>query len=423
MPKNNFKNKKVVIMGLGKYRNGSGISAALFFARKNARVLVTDLRAKSEFAKQIEKLKKYSNVKYVFGRHRKNDFKKANAVFRNPSVPKNSPFLKIARANDAAVINDWTLFLTQRPDNLLIGITGSKGKSSMASLIYEILKAAGQDAALCGNIGKSPLAILKKIKKETIVVAELSSWLLQEFAGIKKSPKISVITNLMPDHLDKYENLKEYYGDKENIFKFQTPQDAVILNKDDANLRKMAKKARSRVVWFSGRKKYGAALAIANILKIPKRIALKTIKSFGGLPHRLEFIREKNGVKYYNDSAATIPDAVSYALKSLGNNGKKIILIAGGVDKNLDYKNIVKTINKKVKELILFPGAATDKILKERIKTRFQTAENMKKAIAAARQLSKKGDIVLLSPGTASFNLFKNEFDRGDQFKKFIKKL
>ena len=414
-------------MGLGNYEKGSGISAALFFARREAKLLVTDLKKRGNLEKQLKKLEKFKSpgrIEYVLGRHRKNDFEKADFVFKNPGVPKDSPYLKIAGENKIPVINDWTVFFEERPDNLVVGITGTKGKSTTAALVCEMLKNAGRDAVLCGNTGQSPLAVLNKIKKDTIVVAELSSWLLQEFKTIKKSPRIAVVTNLMPDHLDKYKNLREYYKDKENIFKFQKKGDFLVLNKDDKESKKFAEKTKAKIIWFSGkRNKYGAAIAVAELSGIPKKIVGNTIKNFKGVPHRLEFAGEKRGVKYINDSAATMPDAAVYALDSLKKYKGKIILIAGGMDKKLDYKKFAGAINKNTKALILFPGAATDKIKENVHDSVMHMARDMKDAVAKAKSLAKRGDIVLLSPGAASFGLFANEFDRGNKFIREVEKL
>ena len=424
-------------MGLGSYEEGSGISAALFFAKEGAGLLITDLKTKEGLRSQLKRLRKFRNIKYVIGKHRKEDFsakggsasggKNADFIFKNPGVPKNSPYLQIARKNKIPIINDWTIFFDKRPNNLLIGVTGSKGKSTATALIYRILKTAKKDVVLCGNIGQSPLAVLNKINKKTIVVAELSSWLLQEFENIRKSPQIAVITNLMPDHLDKYKNIREYYKDKENIFKFQKPGNYLILNRNDKNLRKLTKKAKSRVIWYDGDPK-NAASSVTKILGIPKKIIDKTLKNFKGLPGRLELIAEKNGIKYYNDTTATMPDATIYALKSLKQYKGKIILIGGGMDKKLDYKNLAKEIQKFVKVLILFNGSASEKIMKElkivNCKLKIENnVSSMKEAVKIASKFSSKNDIILLSPGAASFNMFKNEFDRGGQFNKFVKQL
>ena len=493
--------KRVTIMGLGSYKNGSGISTALFFAKQGAEVLITDLKPPQEFKTQIKKLKKFKNVCFVFGRHREKDFQNTDLIFQNPCVPDNSPYIKIAKKNKIPIINDWSIFL-QEHNNFLIGITGTKGKSTTTSLIYELIKTKHKNVLLCGNIGVSPLKYIHPVrgplskesgrnqgfltsngvglKLEPPIVAELSSWLLRGFKPVKKSPDIAVVTNLLSDHLDKYSSLKAYYRDKENIFKFQKRQDYLILNKDNSEARKLAKKAKSKVYWFSkkqfssgngvyvkGRTIYFrqtrlnfsknlggqnkkvtkvcsvtdikiigehnlenalAAITVALLYGISTAQIKTVLHRFKGIPHRLEFVRQVNGVKYYNDTTATSPEGAIAALMTFKSKKRKIILIAGGHDKNLDYTQLVKQINKTVKALILFKGAATNKILSALNRLpgyRFPVIEvaGMKQALKQAGKFAKKGDIVLLSPGAASFGIFKNEFDRGNQFIKLVKKL
>jgi UDP-N-acetylmuramoylalanine--D-glutamate ligase len=380
----NYKNKKIVIFGLGNYKKGSGISTALFFARRGAKLIITDLKKEKDLTEPLKRLKKYKNIEYVLGRHRKNDFKNADFIFKNPGVPKHSPYLK----TKIPIINDWSVFFEEYPRNLVIGITGTKGKSTTAALIHHVLKTAKKDAVLCGNIGQSPLAVLNKIKKGTVIVAELSSWLL---ADLKTSPQIAIITNLMPDHLDKYKNLKEYYKDKKIIFKFQKPEDYLIKNKQGTD----------------------AAIEVAKILKIPQTTINKAVKTFKGVSGRLEFIKEKRGVKYYNDTCATTPEATIFALQQLKKHKGKIVLIAGGVNKKLNYSKLRREIPKYTKKLILLKG---DAFPEANIKT-------MREAAKKAQEYAEKGDIILLSPGASSFNLFKNEFDKGEQFVKAVKKL
>ena len=421
-----YRGKKVVIMGLGIYAEGSGISATLYFANKGADVLVTDLKKEIDLRDQISKLKKSQNIEYVLGGHRESDFEGVDYIFKNPSVPKNSPYLKMARKNKIPIINDWTIYFEEKPDNLLVGITGTKGKSTVTALTYEILKNAKKNVVVCGNMGVSPLFLLDKINENTVVVAELSSWLLQEFETIKKSPQISVITNLKSDHLDKYKSLDEYHRDKENIFRFQNEGDHLIINEGDQKLKRVSRKAKSKIIPVSGGDSNAFSVEISKLLKVPQSVVRKTVKNFKGARGRLEFVLEKDGVKYYNDTTATMPDATEYTLNSLKSKKGKIILIAGGTDKELDYKKFVKIVNKKVGALILFPGTATSKILEEmgNIKTEHLIpfmANSMKEAVTKAKTLAFSGDIVLLSPGAASFGMFKNEFDRGDQFVDLVK--
>ncbi len=464
----NFKNKKVIVMGLGTYKNGSGIASALFLAKNGADVLVTDLRSKKELSEQLKKLKKYKNIKYVLGKHKEEDFKKCDIVVKNPAVPKDSKFIKIAKKHGAKIHNDWSLFLLEK-DNFLVGVTGTRGKSTTATLIYEFLKNESL-VHLCGNIGVSPLAIFSKIKRGDLVVAELSSWLLNSFKEVRRSPNISVITNLMPDHQDKYKSLKEYYADKKNIFKYQKKDDILILNKDNKETEKLKKEAKSQVFWFSqeplAKKEKGtfkkgydvffqkdgkkekianlkniklkgrhniqnilAALCVVCFFDVKKSKIQKILNSFLGVKNRLEFVGKIKGVSFYNDTTATSPDASCAALEALGSGKKNIVLIAGGTDKNLNYNKMAESIKKYAKFVVLFFGSASDKIVKELDKKKFSKSKmeegvkNMEDAVKKAMLHAKKGDIILLSCGAASFGLFKNEFDRGNKFVKTIKKL
>jgi len=463
---NNFKNKKVVIMGLGAYKNGSGVSAAVFLARLGADILVTDLRKKDELKEQLKKLEKYENIKYRLGGHKEKDFKNVDIIVKNPAVPKDSKFLKIAREDKAIIHNDWTIFMGEKK-NEIIAVTGTRGKSTTATLIDKFLRVKYR-THLCGNIGVSPLAIFSKIKKGDIVVAELSSWLLGDFKNTKKSPYIAIVTNLMPDHLNKYKNLKEYYNDKKNIFKFQKKEDILILNKDNKETRKLSGEAKGAVFWFSEKKLFKrekgvflkgediyfqidgkvrkiasiknrkiqgehnkqnilAACAVAILKGVKKSEIQAVINNFSGVSDRLEFLRELNGVKFYNDTTATSPDAAVAALKTLGSEKKNIILLAGGSDKKLDYKEFAKMVKKYSKGIILFSGNATEKIKKELEKVKYKSilaeVKDMKDAVKSAQNFVQKGDIVLLSPAAASFGLFKNEFDRGESFCNVVAKL
>ncbi len=464
----NYKDKKVLIMGLGNYHDGSGISAALFFARAGADVLVNDMKPASAFAAPIRRLKKYKNVRFLFGEHRTADFQNADLIVKNPSVPKDSPYLAATRKAGVPVHNDWSVFLSLK-DNLSIGVTGTRGKTTTATLVHEFLKKKFS-ARLCGNMGLSPLAVIEKVKSDTVIVAELSSWNLQQLPTIKKSPHIAVMTNLLVDHLNKYKNIGEYWRDKENIFRYQSRDDILILNKDDKELVKRARKAKARVFWFSKKPFAGegvyvhkgiiyldverpsllgrstsksrvcrvsdikmkgehnlenalAAVCAAAVMGVAPRTMKSALKNFKGVPNRLELVREARGVKYYNDTTSTTPDATIAALRTL--KSKNIILLAGGADKKLDFKAWAREIKKWQPRIVFFSGTATDKMQKELKKYSriLGTVESMKEAMRLAKQSARKGDSVLLSPGAASFGIFKNEFDRGDQFQFLVKKI
>ncbi len=412
-----MKNYNVLIMGLG--LNEGGVAAAKFCYKKGAKVIITDLRKKEELKPSLEKLKGLK-IKYVLGKHRKKDFQEADLVIKNPGVSNSSPYLRLAKKIDT----DINIFF-QNKKGYVIGITGTKGKTSNAYLLYQFLKK--KNVFLGGNMGLSPLNFLDKLNKKSITILELSSFALE---NLSTGPDLAIITNIFPDHLNRYKNFKEYVLAKKRILKKDSQ--VRILDYDTACLRK--EKAfffseknkdvdcylKNNIVYFKKKKvcclsqsQYLPAILAAKLLKVSSQKIKRTINNFKGVPYRQEFIRKINGVQYINDSAATTPQSVIKAI----NKFQPIILIAGGQDKGLDYKGLKKSL-KKVKHLILLEGTASDKIDKKNKKY-----SSMKEAVLKAYSLAEKGDYVVLSPGAASFNLFKNEFDRGDQFKDAVKKL
>ncbi|NCN07524.1 UDP-N-acetylmuramoyl-L-alanine--D-glutamate ligase [Candidatus Falkowbacteria bacterium] len=461
-----FKNKKITVMGLGLYKEGSGISATRFLLSRGAKVTVTDLKTKAELIDQIKRLGKLANqVRFVLGKHRESDFKNVDMIIKNPAIPRKSKYLEIARANNIPIETDISLFFKLVNRRQIIGITGTRGKSTVTTLIYEILKQAKDNVIIGGNITKSPLVQLNKMKKNGLAILELSSWLLESLEDAKLSPRIAVFTNIYPDHLNTYKDIDDYAAAKENIFKWQINQDYVVLNLDNEFTKKMGSRVPSKRFWFSlkefknengcflknkniyfrnnGHEEKVLSVAdikmpgshnIANVLAavcVCKLYGLKSenikkvVSVFYGVPNRLELLREIKDVKYYNDTTSTMPEASLVALQALKSSKKNIILIAGGADKGLDFTELVKEIEKTVKSLVLFKGTGTDRILKL-LKTKkidCAVANSMSEAIGLAKSFSKTGDIILLSPACASFGMFKNEFDRGDQFRSLVDKL
>jgi len=414
-----FKNKKVVIMGLGLLEGGVG--AAKFFCKQGAKVLVTDLRTKKELKSSLDKLKSL-DIDFVLGKHRKEDFINTDLIIRNPGVPRESKYLKIAKDNNISIKTDIDIFFDLCPGES-IGITGTKGKSTAATLIYLFFFLKYPRTFLAGNIGVSPLGILSKIKKKSKVVLELSSFELED---LKKSPHIAVITTLFPDHLNRYKNFKDYVNAKKSIFKYQGKNDVLFLNKDNKYTMAFAKEVKSKVMFF---KKGKSAVKVAQYFKISKKDIKKVLSIFKGIPHRQELIAMKRGVKYINDTTATNPKAVIFAIETFRKrfSKSKIILIAGGEDKKLIYRSLARNIKDNVDYVVLLPGTGSNKLKKElgsffKEPSSFRV-KSMKQAVRKAFCLAQKGDIVLLSPGAASFNLFENEFDRGNQFVKAVKRL
>lgn len=465
-----FKNKKITVMGLGLYKEGSGISATRFLVSQGAKVTVTDLKTKAELADQIKRLGPLAQkVDFVLGEHVEADFKHADMIIKNPAIPRYSKYLEIARKNNIPIETDISLFFKLVNRKQIIGITGTRGKSTTTTLIYEILSLAKKKVIIGGNITKSPLVQLNKMSTKGgnngLAVLELSSWLLESLEDAKLSPHIAVFTNIYPDHLNTYKDINDYALAKENIFKWQNLQDYVVLNRDNKFTKKIGAYVPSKRFWFSleefkeengsflknkniyfrigGQEKkilsisdikvpgehnianVLGAVCVAGILGIEPKIIKKAVRNFSGVPNRLELLKEIGGVKYYNDTTSTTPEAGLAGLKALKKNKKNIVLIAGGADKGLDFSKWIKEIEQTVKYLVLFKGTGTDRILKiiKNKKINLVVASSMAEAIGLAKSFAKSGDIVLLSPACASFGMFKNEFDRGDQFRKIVGKL
>lgn len=456
-----FRNKKIIIMGLGLH--GGGVGATKFFANLGVEILVTDLKSREELAPSLAQLKDFK-IEYILGGHRKEDFKNTDLIIKNPAVPFNSPFLEVARNHKIPIETQTSLFFKLCKGEI-IGITGTKGKSTVGTLIYNFLKSEAEKVILAGNIRIAALEKLKEIKKDDQVILELSSFQLE---NLRMSPKIALITNILEDHLDRYKNMKDYIRAKEEIFKSQKPEDFLILNYNDKICRSLAKKTKSQIYFYSKKKikerdgfKMGAyqkekkiyldkkqickiediklkgvhnienvlaAVTVAGIKKVSPEKIKNVLRKFKGLPFRLEFVKNINGVLFYNDTCATCPEATIAALNSFE---KKVILIAGGAEKNLPFENLAKEIAEKVKILVLLEGEATKRLKgkvnevlkKSKEKIPINTTKSMQEAVNLSFKMAKKRDIVLLSPACSSFGMFLHEFDRGAKFNKVVKEL
>jgi len=461
-----LKDKRITIMGLGLNQGGLGVTR--FLAKAGAKILVTDLRTKEELEPSLEKLKDF-DIKYILGRHREEDFINTDMIIQNPAVPHNSKYLKIARTHGIPIETDLGLFLQLCPSKNIIAVAGTKGKSTVSQLTYNIFKEAQKDTILAGNIGISVLDILEKINPQTWIILEISTWQMEGIKDRKFRPQTAVLTNILPDHLDRYLNYKEYIQSEKLIFKHQKPNDNLIVNYDNEETIKIKKETRLPIYWFSAKEKIEPGCYLENdklifqsgkhkttfakmsdlllpglhnlenilasstvgfIHNIPGNIILKALKNFPGVPYRLEFIGKFRGIKFYNDTCATTPEATLAALESFTE--QSIILFLGGKDKKLNYENFAKAIgqNKKVKKIILLQHPAYDasqKILSALKKyldsEKIIQTSNLKVAIEISLQHTQPNDLVLLSPAAASFGMFENEFDRGDQFNKIVKNL
>ena len=437
-----FKGKKVTVMGLGLL--GKRLGDIAFLAECGAKVLVTDLKSAKELAPSIKKLGKYNNIEYVLGGHRLEDFENKDFILKGQGVAFDSPYIAHARFKNIPIEMDESLFAKFAPKVKIIGVTGTHGKSTTTVLIYEILKQYFNNLStklgikkprvfLGGNIkNTAALLLLKEVKDGDVVVFELSSWQLQGFGEAGISPHISVFTNFMPDHMNYYQNsLKQYFDDKAYIYKFQKENNFLVLG---PNMKDKIQDTKSRIInadietipkdWkikLEGRhnlENIACALEVVKLLEVPEKITKKVVESFETVEGRLELVKTVRGIKIYNDTNSTTPETTVAALHSFKKNA---ILIMGGMDKGLDLTHLNKILSNKTKNVFLTPGSGSDKINNQKAKIR--KVENLKEAVLCAWKIAKKSDVILFSPGFASLNMFKNEYDRGDQFMKIVKSL
>ena len=438
-----FKNKKITLLGLGVL--GRGVGDAAFLAGCGADLVVTDLKNETELASSLEALRGFSNIIFRLGEHTLDDFKNKDFILKGPNVSESSPYIKEARKNGIPIkmSASWFMEIAEIP---LVGVTGTRGKSTVTALLYDAMKAAGMDVLLGGNVkGVSTLALLPEVKKNSIALMELDSWQLAGFGEANISPHVAIFTTFYPDHLNFYTSMDTYLEDKAHIFLHQKPEDTLIVSSQAVSTlkEKYGKKIVSRVVvanplkfpksWklkmLGEHNKLNAMCAIeaARALGIGEETIQEVVENFTGISGRLEFIREVNGIKIYNDTTATTPDATIAALRALNPKpytlNPKIILVMGGADKNLDMTELIKEIPKQCTALILLPGTGTENLRIKNEELRIMNVKSLEEAVLQGMKLTKKGDTLLFSPAFASFGMFKNEFDRGEQFNAIVKEL
>lgn len=436
-----FKGKRITLLGLGLL--GRGVNDAKFLARSGAHLLVTDLKIREELNDALVELAPYKSISYVLGEHRLEDFRDCDMVLRTARVPLDSPFLAEARKNKIPIEMDASLFVKRARGVRVIGVTGTRGKSTTTHLIYHILKKAKRRVHLGGNIrGLATLPLLAKVRPRDTIVLELDSWQLQGFGDAKISPHIAVFTNFFDDHLDYYRGSRvAYFKDKANIFRFQNESDLLIAgNVVGEKIVKKFPKLAQKVSLVNGssiprawqlvvpgehyRENVACAVAVARALKIPPRVIANVVATFRGVPGRLEYLKKVKGVAVYNDTCATTPDATLAAIRALGKNNN-IVLIMGGSDKKLNMQKLIRELSTYCRAVVLLAGSGTERIAGAVCKTKdreVRKAECLSEAVAAGFSLAQKGDVLLFSPAFASFGMFKNEYDRGDQFTALIKK-
>lgn len=477
--------KRALVMGLGVH--GGGLGVARFLASQGAEVTVTDLRGPEQLHDSLAALAGFP-IRFVLGRHDEDDFRATDLVIRNPGVPRESRFLQVARAAGAAVEMEMTLFFRLCPGPIL-GITGTKGKTTTTLLAAALLREQHPDTVVAGNLRISALDALPQITPDTPVVLELSSWQLEGLDEAGLSPRYACVTNLSPDHLDRYGSMEAYGAAKQAIFRHQGRAGTLVLNHDDPIVASWAAQAPGQLAWFGqrspawpasqpatwhdergvwhtppggaphllaasedirlagrhNRANIAAAAALALAFGLGAERVAPAVRGFAGVEHRLELVRELGGVRYINDTAATAPEAAIAALHSFD---EPIVLIAGGADKQLPFEAFAKAIAARAKAVVLLKGTATEKLaqaladareamMEDRVRSASPSSidnprapvvvdgpyDDFEQAIQAARALAAPGDLVLLAPGCASFGMFRNEFHRGEEFRRIVGQL
>ncbi len=435
-----FRGKKITVMGFGLL---GGVGDIAFLAESGADLIVTDLKGEADAAPSLEALKRFPNIRYTLGRHELADFRGRDLIVKAPSTPLDSPFVNEARKEGTPIAMWAALFagFARETGATVVGVTGTRGKTTVTEMIVAILRAAGKPVIQGGNIrGTALLPRVRELTSGTVVVLELDSWKLQGFGEAHISPHVAVFTTLLDDHLNYYHGDRSaYLADKANIFLYQTPSDALILGRQCAAtvIEKYGDRIDAHVVIADEHKlpdtwtlcipglhnRYNAALAlsVARALGVDDAVSKKALESFAGVPGRLELVRDANGVKVYNDTTATTPDATLAALDALRDarlTKPNVILIMGGADKELDMSALMAKLP-EVKRVVLLAGTGT-----ERIRADLPDASvfhTLADAVASAFAHAEKGDVILFSPAFASFGMFKNEYDRGEQFDALVK--
>ncbi|MDB5189486.1 MAG: UDP-N-acetylmuramoylalanine--D-glutamate ligase [Parcubacteria group bacterium] len=434
-----FEGKKITIMRIGLL--GRGVGDAAYMAEQGAQILVVDDASQEVMQPSVDALREFDNITFKFGPYELSDFTNCDLVLKGAGTPMNSPEIAAAHEHSVPVRMSADLF-AEISGVTCVGITGTRGKSTVTHMIHAILEQAGIPTLLGGNVrGVSTLALLENVQPEDVAVLELDSWQCQGWGEAKMSPHVAVFTTFFPDHMNYYkDDLDAYLEDKANIFLSQEPQDTLVLGAQCAELieEKYSERMLGHVITAGAHdlradwtlllpgehNRYDAALAVeaCRALNIDDEDIQKALESFKGVPGRLELVRERNGVKIYNDTTATTPDATLAALRALDpNEERSIILIMGGADKNLEMGELIKELPKHAKRVIMLSGTGTN-----RISTRVPDVsifDSLAGAVEEAARFASEGDSILLSPAFASFGMFKNEYDRGDQFTALVQKL
>ena len=473
-PFRDYRGRRVTVMGLGSF--GGGVGAVRFLVDRGAIVTVTDLRPESQLAESLEELRRTPPAVFRLGTHDEADFANAELIVVNPAIRRDHPLLRLAASRGIPLTSEMNLFW-QHQRGTLLAVTGSNGKSTTTALLHAMLsarKSASSDNSsqiwLGGNIGRSLLPEVDAIQPGDLVVLELSSFQLADLDRLQTSPHVAVVTNFSPNHLDWHGNLAHYRWAKQTLLRWQTESDTAVLNADDPEVKSWPIRGRRLLFGFQDHGAEGVFLRgkaavwrfgsieqefpIGEWLKLPGRhnlanalaaaaAALSAKATFEQvrsglancepLPHRLQFVAEVQGRRFYNDSLATTPESAMAALEAFH---QPIVLLAGGYDKGVDLSDFAGSISRRVKAIAMMGETAgtLQSLLQEHVaySTRqrslaldsiSQPLPNFDAAFQWAWEHSASGDVILLSPGCASYDWFRNFADRGDRFTALVRQI
>ena len=448
-----LKNKNTAVIGAGI----EGISAVKYLAKKGAQIHLLDKKNKDDIDPRILEEIRRLKVNFKFGPNYLDSLQDFEIIFRSPGIRPDLVELINAKEKGIQISSQIKYFFDHCPATI-VGITGTKGKGTTSVLAHEILKEANKKVFLGGNIGNPPLDFLDKVTEDCVVVLELSSFQLMD---LEKSPHIAVVLSTTSEHMDWHSNTNEYISAKKNMLKYQTEDDFAIISKDSPLAKEIGDSSAAKkyyasingavnrgaylendeIILITGSKvpianvndvqllgahnlqNILAAVVVAKLLEIQPDSISKTITTFKGLPHRLEFVKEVGGVKYFDDSASTNVETAIAAINSFENPE---ILILGGASKNSDFTSLGQEVAKKNIKSVILIGEEANKIQKSIERSGKFSGEivtglkKMEEVVKETQQLASSGDIVLLSPACASFDMFKNYQDRGDKFKQAV---
>lgn len=445
-------NKTVLLVGLAK----TGVSTIKKLDKLGAKIIVNDIKSKDQLKDIIKQIENLDSVEYILGHHLE-DISNIDLTIVSPGVPLDLPFIKKLQSENINIIGEVELAYKLSKNPTFVGITGTNGKTTTTSLVGEIFKKASKDSYIVGNIGNPVIDTVDLTDENSFLITELSSFQLESIEDFK--PRVSTIINITEDHLNRHHTMENYINAKANIFKNQDANDFCILNYDDEIVRELGNKTNAKVLYFSQKEKVSqgaylddnnnivikvndkeikllnkdelslpgnhnlencmAAILMSYVLGIDLEIIKDTLKTFKSVEHRLEFVTDKDGIMFVNDSKGTNPDST---IKAITSYDKPIVLIAGGKDKQSDFTEMISYATKNVKALVLL-GETADKIeqtAKLQGMNNIFRVFNMKEAVKTAYKLAQSGDVVLLSPACASWDMYPNFEARGLDFKENI---